>query len=245
MATEAVRWLKGEPDVAPELRKQFDITDVIDKDNAFDLLRAMATLIAHIGYAGLIVLCDETEVIRSISRPESRDAAYENIRLLMDKATQGEFTHCGFMFTGTRDLLDDAHRGIASYPVLHERWRPKRAMRRTKNGQQPVILLEGFDRRKLHEVARKVRNVHGIAHDWDPSAHLTDELLTRLLESTAARVGDKLTTAPRGFLKVLVDMLDELEQNRHRSAAEAIALGINTDRIEDIEREEARLLDHA
>ena len=40
-------------------------------------------------------------------------------------------------------------------------------------------------------------------------------------------------------------MLDALEQNPHCSAAEVLAQGIDAGRVEEIEREEAHLLNHS
>jgi len=243
VATAAIGWLKGEPNVPADLRKAFNIRGSVDKENAFNFLRAMAALVVRIGYAGLVVLFDEGELLRSIARSDSRRAAFENIRLLMDKTAQSEFGHCGFIVAGTEDLFNDDLRGIPSYQALHDRLKPERGKRRSRDVRQPLIQLEGFDRPKLHEVALKVREVHGVAYGWQANERLTDEVLTRLIEDTIARFGEKFKTVPRGFLKVLVDVLDELEQDPQLDPTEVVASGAYADRIEEVEREEARLQD--
>jgi adenosylhomocysteinase len=243
VATAAVGWLKGEPNVPADLRREFNIRGTVERESAFNFLRAMAALIVHIGYAGLVMLFDEAELIRGIARADSRNAAYENIRLLMDKTVQGEFNHCGFIFAGTEDLFNDDIRGIPSYQALHDRLKPERGKRRTKDFRQPLIQLEGFDKPKLQEVGLKVRDVHAGAFGWQPALRLTDDLLTRLIEDTAARFGEKFKTVPRGFLKILVDILDELEQYPQLSAADLFAASPYADRIEQVEQEEAHLLD--
>jgi adenosylhomocysteinase len=245
VATAAVGWLKGDPNVPAELRKEFNIRGSVDKDNAFNFLQAMAALVVHIGYAGIIVIFDEAELIRGISRTDSRYAAYENIRFLMDKTAQSEFAHCGFILAGTEDLFNDEFRGVASYQVLYDLVRLERGKRRTKDFRQPLISLAGFDQVKLYEVALKVRTVHGIAYGWDAVERLPDEQLKRLIEDTAARFGEKFKTVPRGFLKVLVDILDVLEQSPQALATEILTAGVDADRVEEVEREEAHLLDYA
>jgi hypothetical protein len=245
VATAAVGWLKGDPNVPAELRHECNIRGSVDKDNAFNFLQAMAALLVHIGYAGLVVIFDEVELIRGISRPDSRNAAYENIRYLIDKTAGGEFAHCGFILAGSEDLFTDELRGVASNRALYDRLKPDRGKRRTKDFPHPLIALTGFDQVKLHEVAQRVRQVHGIAYGWEASERLPDELIKRLIEATAARVGDKFTSVPRGFLKGLVDCLDALEQNAQALTAEILTEGIDVDRIEEVEREEAHLLDHA
>ena len=164
VTTAAIGWLKGEPNVRADLRREFNIRGSVDKENAINFLRAMAALVVRIGYAGLVVLFDEAELIRGIARADSRNAAYENIRLLMDKTAQGEFAHCGFIFAGTEDLFNDDLRGIPSYQALYDRVKPERGRRRGKDFRQALFPLEGFDTPKLHEVAGKVCAVHGVAY---------------------------------------------------------------------------------
>jgi hypothetical protein len=60
----------------------------------------------------------------------------------------------------------------------------------------------------------------------------------------AARFGEKFKTVPRGFLKVLVDILDELEQTPQALATELVSAGVDADRVEEVEREEAHLQDY-
>jgi hypothetical protein len=243
VAMATVGWLKGDSGVPTDLCRGFGIHGNVDKDNAFNFLQAMAALVVHIGYAGLIVILDEGESIRGISRSDSRHAAYENIRLLMDKTAQGEFAHCGFVLAGTEDLFTDELRGVASYRPLYDRLRPEQGRSREKGFRHPLMKLTGFDHVKLHEVALRVRQVHGIAYRWDAREHLPDEWLKRLTDETAARFGEKFATVPRGFLKVLVDILDELARSSPSRAAEILAAGIDANRIEAVERTEAHLLD--
>jgi P-loop Domain of unknown function (DUF2791) len=245
VALAAVGWLGGDSNVPAELRQELQIRGSVDKDNAFNFLQAMAALVVHIGYAGLIVIFDEAESIRGISRPDSRNAAYENIRFLMDKTAQGEFAHCGFILAGTADLFDDELRGVASYPALYNRLKPELGRRRMQDVRHPLMALAGFDHAKLYEVALRVRRVHGIAYGWDAIKSLPDELLKQLIDKTTARLGGKFAMVPRGFLKAFVDILDELAQSLPSSAVDILATGINADCIEAVEREEAHLLNHA
>ena len=249
VATAAIGWLKGEQNIPGHLRQEFNIRGTVGRENALSFLQAAAALVVSIGYSGLIVLLDEAELIRGITRVDNRNAAFENIRLLMDKTAQGDFRHCGFLFAGTDDLFNDDLRGIPSYQALHDRLKPARSQTQTgRAGQtgdvrQPLIRLEGFDKERLLDVAVKVREVHGVAYTWQPEERLTDAWLQFLVEDTATRFGTKFKTVPRGFLKILVDLLDELEQNSQSSPEDMLAHGVNADQIDDVEREEARLLD--
>jgi len=127
---------------------------------------------------------------------------------------------------------------------MYEGLRGERGRRQAKDFPHSLIVLTGFDHLKLYEVAHKVRQVHGMAHIWNATKRLSDEPLKHLIEHTTSRFGEKFTSVPRGFLKGLVDLLDELEQNPQASASEILAGGIDADRIEAVERAEAHLLDH-
>ena len=119
----------------------------------------------------------------------------------------------------------------------------QRGQRPRKDVRQSLLPLEGFDRLKLLEVAMKVRDVHGIAYDWQSAERLTDRWVHRIIDDTAGRFGEKIKTVPRGFLKVLVDILDELEQNPDLAPEDLLTDGVDADSIEEIEREEAHLFD--
>jgi hypothetical protein len=243
LAAAASDWLMGKPGGAGELRAQLGIHDDVGPENALDSLRTVVALFTQTGYAGLVVLCDDADRIRMLARPDNRNAAYDNIRLLMEKTAQGELGPCGFVFAGAADWFTDARRGIPSYPPLHERLRVRRGQRKGKDAPSPLIALNGFNKLQLLEVAAKVREVHGIARRWQPARYLTDEQLVRLIEDMGLRQGDPLTRTPRGFLKVLVDILDALADDPHQSATAVIAAQLQANQIEAIEREEALLPD--
>jgi hypothetical protein len=242
-ATAAIGWLKGDVNIPADVRQELQLRGRVDNDNAFNFLQAIAALVVHIGYAGLIVIFDEAESIRSISRPESRNAAYENLCYLMDKTVRGEFAHCGFLLAGTEDLYNDTLRGVASHQALYDRLKPGWEGASARDCRQSLIQLAGFDHGKLHEVARRVRRVHGIAYGWDAIGRLPDDMLKRLIEQTAAQFGGKFTAVPRGLLKGLVDILDALHRSPPSLAGEILAAGIDAERIEAVEREETHLID--
>jgi hypothetical protein len=243
VTTAAASWLKGDPTVPTELCQGLEIRGIVDRENAVNFLRAMAALMVHIGYAGLVMIFDEAELIRGIARADSRNAAYENIRLLMDRTTQGDFAHCGFVFAGSEDLFNDELRGVPSCPALNERLTPLRGKSKTPELRQPLLQLKGLPDAALFEVALKVRDAHGRAYGWQPDLHLTDDLLSRLIKEAAARFGEMFKSMPRGFLKIWIDVLDDLRRGPQVSASELLGMADYIARIEEVERQEAHLLD--
>lgn len=245
VATAALGWLKGDPNVPASLRKEFNIRGAVDKDNAFQFLQAISSLLLGIGYTGLVIVFDEAELIRGISRSDSRNAAYENIRLLMDKTAHNELKHHFFIFAGTEDFFNDELRGIPSYQALYDRVKMERGKRKMKDLRHPLIPLEGFDQKRLIIVAQKVRQVHGIAYNWQPFEKVTDALIEEFVAETVRRFGEKIKIIPRGFLKAFVDILDMIEQHPELDPAQVIRSAEHADTIEAIEREEAHLTETA
>lgn len=243
IATAVADWFKGAPLVAAELRQKLDVRGGVAEANAFNFLRMMAALLVHIGYAGLVTIFDEFELIRGIARAESRHAAYENIRRLLDWTAQEDFAHCGFMFAGSDDLLSDEIRGLPSYASLYERLQQPSGESQAKEVHQPLLQLARWPRSNFSEVARKVREVHGTAYGWKSDQRLTDDVLSRFIKALAVHFGAAFNTVLRGFLKVLVDVLDELLHYPHVAVSEVISMTNYADRIEDVERQEAHLFD--
>ena len=243
----ALGWLRGEQNIPQELKGKFHIKGGVNKDTAFAFLRAMIALLVSIGYAGLVVILDETELIRSVNRADARRAAYENLKLLADAAGQGALGHCYVLVTGTPELFSDPQKGIPSYPALADRLRSRhpavegRALTEVRGA---ILQLDGFSAERLVEVAQKVRDIHGFAFDWEPRHRLDLRVLKDLGGRLSAKLGQEARTFPRGFLKTMVDILDICEQDPtydpradfdpDREAVAAIA---------SVEKTEAHLLD--
>ncbi|MBM3269053.1 MAG: DUF2791 family P-loop domain-containing protein [Candidatus Sericytochromatia bacterium] len=247
VADAALGWLRGEANIPTELKSKFHIKGGVNRDNAFAFLKAMATLICSIGYAGLVVIFDETELVRSVGRADMRQGAYENIKHLLDRTAQGDLSRCYFVFAGTEVVFSDEQKGIPSYPALFDRIRPRHqkiADRSVQEVRSPVLVLEGFSRARLIEVARKVRDIHGLAYEWEPVHRLADAFLEELADSLTMRFGQEARTFPRGFLKHLVDILDLCEQDPTFDPRADLTL---PDRavaaIKEVEEHEAHLLD--
>lgn len=247
VADAALGWLRGESNIPGELKSKIHVKGGVNRDNAMAFLKAMTALICSIGYSGLVVIFDETELIRGLNRADMRQAAYENIKLLLDKTAQGDLTRCYFVFAGTEDLFSDERKGLPSYPALHDRIRPRHqkiADRTIQEVRSPVMFLEGFTRARLIEVATKVRDIHGLAYEWEPRHRLDEQFLGDLAEALSTKFGQEARTFPRGFLKHVVDILDLCEQDpaydpRADLAVEDRAVAA----IKEVEEHEAHLLD--
>lgn len=247
VADAALGWLRGETNIPGELKSKIHVKGGVNRDNAIAFLKAMSTLICSIGYAGLVVIFDETELIRGINRADMRQAAYENIKHLLDKTAQGDLTRCYFVFAGTEDVFSDEQKGLPSYPALHDRIRPRHqkiADRSVQEVRSPVMFLEGFSKAKLIEAAAKVRDIHGLAYEWEPRHRLDEAFLNDLAEALSTKFGQEARTFPRGFLKHIVDILDLCEQDPAYDPRSDLATPERAvAAIKEVEENEAHLLD--
>ncbi|MBM3274425.1 MAG: DUF2791 family P-loop domain-containing protein [Candidatus Sericytochromatia bacterium] len=247
VADAALGWLRGESNIPTELKGKFRVRGGVTKDNAFAFLKAMSTLICSIGYGGLVVIFDETELVRNLNRADMRQSAYENIKSLLDKTAQGELPRCFFLFAGTEVLFADEQKGIPSYPALHDRIRPRHQKivdRAVQEVRSPIMVLEGFSRVRLLEVSAKVRDIHGLAYDWEPRHRLDEAFLADLCDSLSTKFGQEARTFPRGFLKHLVDVLDLCEQDATYDPRSDLAVPEQAvAAIKEVEGHEAHLLD--
>lgn len=207
-----ISWLKGEGTIAVSEKRKFGVKGGVNRDNAYNFFLALLEIIRTAGYSGLLLIVDEVEYIYRNLKADLRNLAYQNIRLLLDKACQNALPGCYLLFTGTEDLFRDRQEGIPSYPALQERIAHIDTPGFT-NLRQPVIRLRGFDRDKFQEVATRVSELHGIAYGWDASEKVPNKFLKKFAKATTTGLGGDVGQVPRGFLRELINILD-LAQTR-------------------------------
>lgn len=95
----------------------------VTKYNARNLLRSLSELIHLAGYAGLLVVIDDMEILLNRTMGElkrytklRREDAYESIRQLIDDIDNMRYIM--FLFCFERDLIDNENYGIKSYQAL-------------------------------------------------------------------------------------------------------------------------------
>jgi adenosylhomocysteinase len=164
-------------------------------------------MIKSAGYQGLVILLDEVETVQKLVRADMRNAAYENLRFFIDEADKNNFPNCFFLYTGTTDLME-SEKGFKSLEPLYQRVKVKRD-KTFKNLRQPVMFLEGLNKKKLNEVAKKVRSIHGEVYSWTPNEKISDSFIEKLIDDMATGFGGEISIGPRGFLRTLVDILDK------------------------------------
>lgn len=95
----------------------------ITRYNARHLLRSLAEVVHLAGYAGLLVVIDDLDVLVKRTSESAihytklrREDAYESIRQLIDDIDS--MRHVMFLFCFDRELMDDENYGMKSYQAL-------------------------------------------------------------------------------------------------------------------------------
>lgn len=202
----AIAWLKGEK-IRPELKKSLGVTGTVTRENSFEFFRALLQMIKSSGYQGLVIILDEVETVQKLFRADMRNAAYENLRFFIDESDKNNFPNCFFLYTGTTDLME-SEKGFKALEPLYQRVKVERD-KTFKNLRQPVMFLDGFNKEKLNEVSKKVRNIHGEIYSWTPNEKVSDSFIERLINDMTTGFGGEISIGPRGFLRTLVDVLDK------------------------------------
>jgi hypothetical protein len=167
--------------------------DVGGHENAWLALQDLQTLAALSGLRGLVLLFDEFEdVIQNLGRIDYQRTAFAN---LIDLMSHERFT--GWKY-------------FAVTPEFAARCRA----RLMEKGQYdfPVSMFDDLERIKMTpvreqeflELGRKVREVHGVAYDWDAQSSLSERKLEALVSKLYSKSSaDQVRQAMVGLVKAL------------------------------------------
>jgi hypothetical protein len=166
-------WFEGGRLSKRELRP-LQIFDSLNKTNSKHLLLSLILFLRHLGYQGLIVLFDELETVMGQSATV-RNAAYENVRLLIDNAEQAHHLHVFFSII-PEVLL--AEKGFKSYDALWSRVRAVGGSGRL-NYRSIVIDLHRtpLEIPELLILGKHLRRIHELAYRWNAEAVVTDHFI--------------------------------------------------------------------
>ncbi len=214
MADGIAAWLAGQPNVAASCKRQIGIKGDIDHFGAMSFLQGLLTVLRDSGQAGLYLVLDEVETIQRV-RGDVRDKSLNALRQFIDDIDSGRFPGLYLLVTGTGAFYEGPH-GVNRLEPLSQRLQVDFATEaRFDNPRAVQIRLAAFDRDRLCEVGRKVRDVY-VMHATAPdriTARATNGYVDELASAVVGRLGGKVGIAPRIFLKKLVaDILDRIDQ---------------------------------
>jgi len=217
-----VRWFACEK--VPELREH-RVLAPITSANAKQILRSVLALLRTFGYGGMAIFVDEAESAQDYSKMQRR-TAYQNLRELLDNVdgrASGNSLNHAVCYVAATPVMFVGERGFREYPALQDRIEdiklPLAALGGLIDYRAVVIDLSATplspaDRRQL---ARKIRDIHAVAQQWDPSPVVTDSWLDGLVEAYEKRLGELGGLRP--LCKAITKALELAEQHPQEFAS--------------------------
>jgi hypothetical protein len=200
-------WFEGGKVTKREL-KPFQIYEFLNKANSKQFMNSLILFLRQMGQQGLILLLDEMETVMAQSA-SIRNAAYENVRLLIDNSESSQFFH--IFFSIVPEVLT-SEKGFKFYDALWSRIRTIGDSRKLNyRGVLVDIHQTPLKTKELVELGRCLRTIHGISYRWDPADLVSDELLEEIC-TNQKRMG--VISEVRLFIKQLINILDMAEQGQ-------------------------------
>ncbi len=158
------RWLYGEALTPEDMRdlRLIGVTEKINKNNAFKMLRSLCQVVRAIGYTGLILLFDEGDRMMSVGG-KSEKVATDNLREVIDRCRE-DLPGAMFMYAVPPAFVYDI---VPKYPALQQRIQTPGYFARS-NPFSPQINLDQLDipdEQLLPEIGYRLLAIFEIAYD--------------------------------------------------------------------------------
>jgi hypothetical protein len=199
------QWFEGGK-VSKKDLKPFQIFEVLSKTNSKRFLSSLVAFLKHLGCRGLILLMDELETVVAQSA-SVRNAAYENVRLLIDNTEQAQFLHIFFSIIPDVILSE---KGFKAYDAL---WSRVRAIGEGKRLNYRSILIDlhrtPLETHELVELGLALRRIHEISYRWEAKDLIQADLIGQIC-AKQEQMG--ILSEVRLFIKQMIRILDMAEQ---------------------------------
>ena len=199
------QWLEGKK-VPKKHLKKLQIFEVLNKSNSKMFLQSLIAFLKLTGHKGLILFLDELETVLA-QGSSIRNAAYENIRLLMDNAENSEYLE--LFFSLIPDVLL-SEKGFKSYDAL---WSRVRSVGDSEalNYRGTLIDLHQtpLQQKELIELGVCLRKIHEISYRWEAQDKISPDLIAQMCKKQE-EMG--VLNEVRLFIKQMIRLLDIAEQ---------------------------------
>ena len=195
------RWLHGEEVTPEDMRdlRMIGVTEKINKNNAFKMLRSLCQTVRAMGYTGLALLFDEGDRMLSIGGKAEKTAT-DNLREVIDRCRE-DLPGALFMYAVPPDFL---HTVVPKYPALQQRVQAADYFSRV-NPFSPQINLEHLDlpdEQLLNQIGYRLLAIFEVAYNVTLNHEMQAANIAVLSE--AARQSYLAISHRRLFVKALV-----------------------------------------
>lgn len=195
------RWLQGE-EVSPEDTRDLrsiGVTEKINKNNAFKMLRSLCQTVRALGYTGLALLFDEGDRMLSVGG-RSEKVATDNLREVIDRCRE-DLPGAMFIYAVPPAFIYDI---VPKYPALQQRIQAPNYFSRS-NPFSPQINLDRLDipdEELLTQIGYRLLPIFETAYSIKLDAATQSENIAAF--SDAARNSYLAISHRRLFIKALV-----------------------------------------
>ena len=211
VAQGLLAWLAGQPHVDRSITSRAGVKGNIDGQAAMSFLRGVLVLLRQTGYAGLVLVLDEVETVQRMP-PPTREKSLNALRQVVDMLANDELPGLYLVVTGTPRFFDD-YKGLKGLAPLHQRIATRfDADPGFDNLRAPQVRLPAFDRGRLLEVGRRVRELFPGDNPLRKQARASEAFIEALADQVTTGFGGTVSATPRVFLRELVDVLDKIDQ---------------------------------
>src|SRR2546423_288821 len=143
--------------------RSIGVTEKINKNNAFKMLRSLCQVVRALGYTGLALLFDEGDRMLSIGGKAEKTAT-DNLREVIDRCRE-DLPGALFMYAVPPDFL---HTVVPKYPALQQRVQAADYFSRT-NPFSPQIDLDHLDLpddQLLIGIGQRLMPIFEVAYDY-------------------------------------------------------------------------------
>ena len=199
------QWFEGKKVPKKDLKK-FHVFELLNKTNCKQFLQSLVIFLKMTGHKGLILFLDELETVLA-QGASIRNAAYENVRLLMDNTEHAQYLQ--LFFSLIPDVLL-SEKGFKSYDALWSRVRTVGDSDELNYRSTLVDLHKTpLRRQELVDLGVTLRKIHEMSYRWNAEQSVSNDLIIRMCEKQ-----DEMgaLSEVRLFIKQMIRCLDLTEQ---------------------------------
>ena len=232
-------WLSGQPNVGAAAKRVAGVQGDVDSTTAAGFLRGLLAMLRETGRKGLLLVLDEIETVQRM-RGDVREKSLDALRKLIDDLDAERFPGLFLVVTGTPSFFDGPQ-GIRKLPPLEQRlYQDFSGDPRFDSARATQIRLLPFDEARLLDVGRKIRAIYPAKNPDRINEKVGDEVIADLARAMTGKLGGKVGTAPRLFLRKLVsEMLDKVDEHADYDPKRDFRLVVDAREMSGAEREAA------
>lgn len=209
LAEGLIAWVTGQPNVAASVKRAADVKGEIDARAALTFFQGLLVVLRESGHKGVVLVLDEVETVQRQPR-NVRDRSLNALRQLIDELDGGHLPGMYVLITGTPPFYEGRD-GVKRLIPLDQRLSVSfGADPRKDNLRQPQVRLLPFERERLLEVGRRVRDLYPASDGAALSERVPDKVIAGLADTVTGKLGGQVGIAPRLYLRTLVDVLDRV-----------------------------------